>query len=712
MKVFCECLKYIFCVIAFLTAVINAKAVAAMELSEGLNLDGQKVVSYKMSNVFESDNKVEQSLRVNLKGNISENLVTDLKIDDSLSEKIEKMYFEYNNEKLNMVLGDINVSPVTEFGRSEKKMRGLIANINAFKSNKTGNDKLGKLTLLCSYENGRPEKEIFMGEGRPGPFKLANDKLVVQSERVYIDGELKNRNIDYGIDYENGILTFNEDVALGAEVSVLYSVQTSFENLNRYSFGAFADNKITELGATKVGFIRTEEEKQNSFNDNNAKTEFNLNQDFKLSEKLSTNVEYSRSFKDAVQAYDNSKDGSAVALNTKLAGKHFDTNLKLSNVDSSYSPYHNGYVKPEKKSEFYFDIHPDTDNEIFKNINGSLGFKKSEAAYKTQNLVTADEDKFFGKFLYNFNENISVNTNFQNGDTSNLKDLKISSRSSKFNIENSLSNQKRNGGIDELNSMTFRATTFPVNKNVYFVEYNDSKLKTYSRLKDQNNELNLKVKRKVNEDVSVSYSLIDTNRKNVSEAESSAMENRVMMDYNLNKGLSLSGQVAERSEKRAFAFEPNAGLTGYLLGAKYLPIEFLKILYKREIWDSRMLTRGTDFQKTEDSIKMILAWPDRPYSFEVKNYLKSPEFDFESGAERGRQRTSAAQLNVRAGSKLKLISEINQSVEQNSVNPVTNKAKQEINYKINDDMDFFFNIEREKSLFSNISSTFKLEAKL
>ncbi len=709
MKAFTPAVEPVIIAFALFTASVPS-ALYALEISDGLALDGSKVISYKMSSNAVENNRVDQNLKINLKGNINEKLVTDLKIDDSLTDKVEKMYFEYSDKKVNMVLGDINFSPVTRFGVNEKKMRGFMANFNELSSNKDNN-----LTLLYAFESGRPEKDVFMGEGRMGPFKLSAEKLIPQSDRVYIDAVLKNRNMDYGIDYDNGILTFNEEVPLGAEISVLYSSQTGFDNLNRHSFGAFSENGISKLGVTKIGFVRTEEELQNSFIADKARTEFNLNQDFKLNEKLITNLEYSRSFKDSagVDGADE-KDGAAIAMSAKFAARHFDTNLKISNVEPAYIPYHNGHIRTGKKSELYFDLHPGGADGALNKLNGTFGFSKAAAAndFMQETTNSSGEDKVFGKFLYNFNDNVSVNTNIQNSSSGEINDVKLNARSSKVNIENGLSRQIANGGADELKSLSFKAASFPVNKNVYFVEYNDSSLTSYSKVKDENNDFNFKFKRKINGDLSLGYSLTDMNRKNMAEAESKAVENRMMLDYNYSGELSLSAQAALRGEERSCAYEPRAELKSALFGAKYTPLDFVKLLIKREVWDSSMINRGINFTKIEDSAKVIIAWPHRPYSLEVKNYIKTPEYDFDSGALRGRQVNNAARLDIKAGSKFKLSSQVSQSIEENTLSPKINTVRQEVKYKMNDDMDFFFNVEREKSFISNISSIFRLEAKL
>ncbi len=714
MKVFYQGFVILFIIIMIVQALIFficAPRVYALEISEGLIFDGSKVISYKMSNSAAENNRVDQNLKLNLKGNINENLVTDLKIDDSLEDKVEKMYFEYNDKKMNMVLGDINFTPINRFGINEKKVRGFMANFN-----RPGVKTENNLTLLYMFENGRPQKDVFMGEGRMGPFKLSYEKIIVQSDRVYIDAVLKNRNIDYGIDYDNGILTFNEEVPLGAEINILYSSQTGFENLNRHSFGAFAENDISSRGATRIGFMRTEEEYQNSFIPSKAITEFNVNQDLKLNDKLSAKLEYSHSFKDSIDdtaGNDEERGGAALALNTKFEALHFDTNFKISSVEPAYKPYHNGYIKTGKKSELYFDIHPygaNTDSQ--SKLNGTIGFSKEARDDGVQNISSGGEDKVFGRFLYNFNERTSLNTNFQNTASGEIKDIKLNSRSSKFNIENGISHQTANGGVDELKTFTLRAASFPVNKNVYFIEYNDSVLKSYSTSKDENNDFNFKLKRKINTDLSLSYSLIDMNRKNMAEAESNALENRMMLDYNYASNLSLSAQAALRDERRSFAYEPRAEMKGALIGAKYVPLDFVKLLLKREMWDSNMISRGVNFMKIEDSAKMIIAWPDKPYSFELKNYIKTPEYDFDSGALRGKQTSNAAQFDIKAGSRLKLCSQISRTVEDNSLSPEINTLRQEVKYKMNDDMDMFFNIERERSFISSINSTFRLEARL
>lgn len=687
----------------------------AIEISEGLNLDGQKIISYKMTNTVDN-NELKQNLKINLKGNINDNLKTDLKIDDSLNSKVEKIKFEYNNNNnLNLELGDINFNGINQFSRNDRKVMGLLANING--GEKKVDSKQPEVTLLCTFESAKPCSDKFIGEGRPGPFKLSNEKIMVLSERVYIDGVQKNRNIDYGIDCENGILTFNEDIQLGCEIYITYNIDTGFDNVNRYSVGAFTQAASSEKGNTKIGVIRSGESSKNTNETKSSLTEFNLNQSLKLNEKLITNLEYAHSFKEG-QSYDNSsQNGSAIALNTKLTGRIVDTNLRLSSVDPQYSPYHYGYVKPEKTAEFSFDLHPDKSEElnVFNKINGSVGVLKKEQfeSSKTSTGDLNDDDKFFGKFLYNFDENIAITTNFNKTPTgSDLKDLKILSKSSKLNIENTVTSQRRNGGSDELNSMSFKAYSFPIKKNVYFVEYNDSALKTYSKLKEENNDVNFKVKRKVNQDLSLNYSLMDSRRIDYTNSEQKISENRAGVDYSMSRNTLLTGQLAKRYEKRTFAYEPKADLNGFLLGARYSPLDFLKVLLKREFWGTDMTARNINFNKIEDSLKVILASHNSPYSLELKGGLKSPEYDIESGAKREKSAQYGAQFNVRALNKIRFTSEITKKDESGVTGVDTLNTREEIKYKVNDDIDFSMNYEKEHSIFKNISTAFRLEARL
>lgn len=704
MKHFVKLTSYVLAAALTLAA---SDAVSAMEISKGLNLDGQKVVSYKMTNSADN-NEVKQNLKLNLRGNINENLTTDLVVDDSLNEKFEKMSFVYRDEKMKLELGDINFNGITSFGRSEKKLRGMIANVPL------KNNAAEAVTFLCTFESGKAASDRFVGEGRPGPFKLANDKLSPQSDRVYIDGVQKNRNIDYGVDYDNGILTFNEDVPLGAEIYVQYSIETSFDNVDRYSFGAFAETAPGEKVKTRFGVMRSQESAVDETLAAAPKTEFNLSQDIDLTEKLSTRMEYSRSFKDYSQPGEEGRDGAAYSLHAKLEGKLADTNLKMSSVGASYSPYNSRYVVPEKNSEFSFDLHPEGERfGLLNGMVGTVGILKKEPLVRTGDSGISDEDRFFGKFLYNVNEQVSVNSNFQNaGSAFSSGDVKVTSRSSKLNIENGYSSQKRNGGIDELNTMTFRASTFPIKRNVYFVEYNDSVLRSFSKVKDENSDVNFKVRRKITDAAAATYSAMGSTRRNYANSETSFVENRAGLDYNLNSGTSVTGQVAARSERRTAAFEPRAEMGGVLLGAKYVPLDFLKVLFKREYWNVGMESRAREFAKSDDSVKFIIAPPGKPYTLELKGGVRSPEYDMDSGARRGVQKNGGAQFDVRAGSRLKFVSEIMQKENQDDGGLRTLNARQEVKYKVNDDMDFFFNIEKEKTLFTNIVSLFRLEARL
>ena len=190
------------------------------------------------------------------------------------------------------------------------------------------------------------------------------------------------------------------------------------------------------------------------------------------------------------------------------------------------------------------------------------------------------------------------------------------------------------------------------------------------------------------------------------------MENRAGVDYSLGRSALLTGQLAKRREKRTFAYEPEADLNGFLFGARYSPLDFMKVLLKREFWGTEMTARNINFNKIEDSLKIILASHNSPYSLELKGGLKSPEYDIESGAKREKSALYGAQFNLRALNKIKFTSEITKKDESGMTGIDTLNTREEIKYKVNDDVDFSMNYEKEHSLFKNITTAFRLEARL
>jgi hypothetical protein len=84
------------------------------------------------------------------------------------------------------------------------------------------------LSVSYNYRKTEAVEEILPGEGSRGPYVLANQNLVPQSEEITIDHRALSGNFDYMIDYESGRIIFNFTVPNTSAIKVKYQY-ASFE---------------------------------------------------------------------------------------------------------------------------------------------------------------------------------------------------------------------------------------------------------------------------------------------------------------------------------------------------------------------------------------------------------------------------------------------------------------------------------------------------
>ncbi len=106
---------------------------------------------------------------------------------------------------------------------------GGVGRFVGFRSNlRTGeNSRLG-ITFLTQQvpftvtERAERFREEFLGNGTTGPFLLQVRPVAVGSEKVFVNGILQTRDVNYQINYQQGIVTFLQPVPAGGIVVVEY----------------------------------------------------------------------------------------------------------------------------------------------------------------------------------------------------------------------------------------------------------------------------------------------------------------------------------------------------------------------------------------------------------------------------------------------------------------------------------------------------------
>ncbi|MFH1710480.1 MAG: hypothetical protein ABH860_05390, partial [bacterium] len=101
----------------------------------------------------------------------------------------------------------------TEFARLNKSLSGVKV---------AGNyDKWG-FKALYSTPRGQAKYYKAYGNGTQGPYSLGASPVVVDSDKVYLDGALQSRGSDYTIDYQAGTVTFKKGVVISTSIIEAY----------------------------------------------------------------------------------------------------------------------------------------------------------------------------------------------------------------------------------------------------------------------------------------------------------------------------------------------------------------------------------------------------------------------------------------------------------------------------------------------------------
>lgn len=209
-----------------------------------LNISGTKTFEVKKSKVkgdmthFSTEQyesypgfKMDQSLHLEIDGNINENSTVNAVLDDKDDED-RKFTVSINTPKWQFVLGDFNLKlENTEFSLFSKEVRGIIAQ-GAF-------NRHYRAAFLFAQSKGAARREQFRGAGSQQEYRLQAFPIVQNSEIVKIDGKILTRNSDYLIDYEEGVIKFSTNI-LPIEITrwITVEYETSDENMD-YSRNIF-----------------------------------------------------------------------------------------------------------------------------------------------------------------------------------------------------------------------------------------------------------------------------------------------------------------------------------------------------------------------------------------------------------------------------------------------------------------------------------------
>ncbi|MBI5701245.1 hypothetical protein HZC34_05335 [Candidatus Saganbacteria bacterium] len=86
-------------------------------------------------------------------------------------------------------------------------------------------DSLDQLKVSYKYFDTAPLVDSVPGTGARGPYKFSKEKIVINSEKIYVDKRFIVRDFDYTMDYDAGRVTFNYNISNTSIIDVNYRYQ-------------------------------------------------------------------------------------------------------------------------------------------------------------------------------------------------------------------------------------------------------------------------------------------------------------------------------------------------------------------------------------------------------------------------------------------------------------------------------------------------------
>jgi hypothetical protein len=144
-----------------------------------------------------TDSRFEQRTRINVSGELGDNVSIDAVFDDSnFHDEDEKILINIRGRDFEAALGRISLQlDSTKYVLNNKKAMGI------FIKKRTGRLES---SFLVSRSEGQEEKERFTGQGLQREYILSKSPVVFGSERIFLDGRELISGKDYRLDYEGG----------------------------------------------------------------------------------------------------------------------------------------------------------------------------------------------------------------------------------------------------------------------------------------------------------------------------------------------------------------------------------------------------------------------------------------------------------------------------------------------------------------------------
>ncbi|MEA3493740.1 MAG: hypothetical protein U9R38_05080 [Candidatus Margulisiibacteriota bacterium] len=194
----------------------------------------------------------EEILRINISGSAEETSIDATFYKSSalgisyIGENEEKISIRLRRGSTEAFLGDFTAEFTdTEFTRLDKVLSGGWIK---------GDYGRWGFSSLYSSPKGDAKYDRMYGDGTQGPYKLEFSPLVIDSERVTVDGILQKRGDDYTIDYQSGSIAFIKGVVDPKSIiQVNYDYrQTVYQHATYGLRGFIKPSPNLKVGATYI----------------------------------------------------------------------------------------------------------------------------------------------------------------------------------------------------------------------------------------------------------------------------------------------------------------------------------------------------------------------------------------------------------------------------------------------------------------------------
>ncbi len=676
---------------------------------ENIQFTGRKVFSYETENLtsqLDTDtdtiNNFEQSLFFSMKGNISENLTTDLIFNDQLPSKIENMEFNYYKGPFTMTVGDFSLDKdKQQFAIPESRLRGFKANYD---------NESSEITIFLSSPDSRLITEIVRGNGERGPYFLSSGKLLNESEILQLRDIKLIKNIDYVIDYSSGAVEFNDPLPSGEMVDITYRVDELSNNERDTLFAFKSETSLSDNKKINLKMLR-----RNNKSVNHTETSHTLiaiDQEMKLSRKLGFTSSFSHMLLEK-ENQEQTKD-NYYGFITNYSMGNVVLNLNFDKYGNKYIPIYNSLKPASKKMSVSMDLDiPGILNNIElssiegdelgdrKMLSGKLEYMKNEKFGITTNYrLRQPEDKTGSDYLTNIKSHYIH------------KGFKLENR---FSYQDNLDLFQNENGINSIIDGEFRISTSPHKKILYLVEgrkMNEYLTNDNERIKS-NNRVRMMYKISNKTRLNSSYSIDNIESHTGNDEKTQNMEST--LTHRINKKMTLDSVVNNIKHSGFYGYDGN----GLKFGLRYSPFKKLRLT-------SNMSLKRKNYKRFDKTLNLFdedlrLSYqPSNKYIIEMIGRNEDTGIDQVTGLENGNRTHLGGKITCKLNKGLKLLSDVSLSSDKVPHKRERLKWNTELNVRIKKDINFYINFYKLETIFpdkkewdtTNTKGGFRFEARI